>query len=77
MSCVTIRDITVNAMNNLLRCRDEHHMLPLLLIASIVVLLACIPPCEASQASDAFHKAQKLEKSGKVIEAYLGKEEVS
>ena len=33
-------DITVNAMNNLLRWRDEHHMLPLLLIASIVLLLA-------------------------------------
>ncbi len=27
-------------MNNLLRWRDEHHMLPLLLIASIVLLLA-------------------------------------
>ena len=31
---------TVNAMNNLLRWRDEHHMLPLLLIVSIVLLLA-------------------------------------
>lgn len=29
-------------MNNLLRWRDEHHMLPLLLIASIVVLIAII-----------------------------------
>jgi len=27
-------------MNNLLRWRDEHHMLPLLLITSIVILLA-------------------------------------
>ena len=34
------RDTTVNAMNNLLRWRDEHHMLPLLLIASVILLLA-------------------------------------
>lgn len=27
-------------MNNLLRWRDEHHMLPLLLVASIVVMIA-------------------------------------
>ena len=32
--------VWVNAMNNLLRWRDEHHMLPLLLIFSLVMLLA-------------------------------------
>jgi hypothetical protein len=40
MPFANLMGITVNAMNNLLRWRDEHHMLPLLLIASIVLLLA-------------------------------------
>ena len=40
MDFAKIQNVTVNAMNNLLRWRDEHHMLPLLLIASIVLLLA-------------------------------------
>ena len=31
---------SLNAMNHLLRWRDEHHMLPLLLISSLVMLLA-------------------------------------
>ena len=40
MDLANIRGTTVNAMNNLLRWRDEHHMLPLLLIASIILMLA-------------------------------------
>lgn len=32
----------VNVMDNLLRWRDEYHVLPLVLIASIVVLLAIV-----------------------------------
>lgn len=42
MDLAKIQVTTVNAMNNLLRWRDEHHMLPLLLIASIVVLIAIV-----------------------------------
>jgi hypothetical protein len=40
MDLAKTKNVTVNAMNNLLRWRDENRMLPLLLIASIVLLLA-------------------------------------
>jgi hypothetical protein len=36
------RGLTVNAMNNLLRWRDENRLLPLLLVASIVLMLAIL-----------------------------------
>ena len=60
----------VNSMDNLLRWRDEHHMLPLVLIASIVVLLAIIAAALWSRGSIADMDSKILASRGSLQGAY-------
>ncbi|MES2473508.1 MAG: hypothetical protein V4601_11805 [Pseudomonadota bacterium] len=57
-------------MDNLLRWRDEHHMLPLVLVASIVVLLAIIAAALWSRGSIADMDSKVLASRSGLQSAY-------